>query len=267
MDLGLGGRVALVTGASKGIGKAVAVELAREGCRVVLCARGEEELRRAAEEAGRFNETLAVGADVTKPEEVERLVAETAESGFGPVEILVNNAGSIGSPSVFEELSDDEWLDVLDLNVVSAVRLTRAVVPGMRERGWGRIINVASESGVQPDPFMPHYNASKAALINLTKSLSKAYGPEGILVNAVSPAFVMTPLVEGMLAEQAESEGISSEEAEASFIRENRPNIVVGRAGAAEETAAVVAFLASERASFVTGSNYRVDGGSVASIG
>lgn len=112
---------------------------------------------------------------------------------------------------------------------------------------------------------MPHYNASKAALINFTKSLSKAYGEEGILINVVSPAFVMTPLVEGMLAEEAEKRDISAEEAETAFIVENRPNIVVGRAGAPEETAAVVAFLASERASFITGSNYRVDGGSVAS--
>jgi 3-oxoacyl-[acyl-carrier protein] reductase len=113
---------------------------------------------------------------------------------------------------------------------------------------------------------MPHYNASKAALINLTKSLAKTYGQEGILVNAVSPAFVMTPLVEDMLAEAAQESGGSIEDAEAAFLEESRPHIVVGRSGAAEETAAVVAFLASERASFVTGSNYRVDGGSVASI-
>jgi NAD(P)-dependent dehydrogenase (short-subunit alcohol dehydrogenase family) len=265
MDLGLRDKVAIVTGASKGIGKAIALELTQEGCQVVLCARGKEGLQEAVREVRVVGNASAIAADVTKPDEVEKLVEETI-ARFGNVDILVNNAGGIGRPASFEELSDEEWFEVLDLNLLSAVRLTRAVLPYMREQGWGRIINIASESGIQPDPFMPHYNASKAALINLTKSLSKAYGEEGILINAVSPAFVMTPLVEGMLAEEAEKRGISAEEAERAFIEESRPNIVVERAGTSEETAAVVAFLASERASFVTGSNYRVDGGSVASI-
>ena len=265
MELGLKDRVAIVTGASKGLGKAIALELAREGCKVVLCARGEDELEETAGEVREFGEALAVVADVTSPEDVENIVEETINR-FGNVDILVNNAGGVGNPAAFDELTDEEWKEVLELNLLSAVRLTRAVLPHMREQGWGRIINVASESGVQPDPFMPHYNASKAALINLTKSLSKAYGQEGILVNAVAPAFVMTPLVEGMLAEAAQESGGSIEDAEAAFLEESRPHIVVGRSGDAEETAAVVAFLASERASFVTGSNYRVDGGSVASI-
>lgn len=264
MDLGLKDKVAIVTGASKGIGKAIALELAQEGCHVVLCARGEEGLQAAVREVERVGNASGIAADVTKPSEVEKLVEEAVVS-FGKVDILVNNAGGIGRPASFEELSDEEWLEVLDLNVLSAVRLSRAVLPYMRGQGWGRIVNIASESGIQPDSFMPHYNASKAALINFTKSLSKAYGEEGILINAVSPAFVMTPLVEGMLAEEAEKRDISAEEAETAFIVENRPNIVVGRAGTPEETAAVVAFLASERASFITGSNYRVDGGSVAS--
>lgn len=258
MDLGLKDKVAIVTGASRGIGKAVALELAREGCRVVLSARGEEDLRQAAGEVGEVGDALAVPADVTKPDEVEKLVGETVDR-YGRIDVLVNNAGGIGRPASFEELSDEEWFEVLDLNLFSAVRLTRAVLPYMREQGWGRIINISSESGIQPDPFMPHYNASKAALINLTKSLSKAYGAEGILVNVVSPAFVMTPAVQGMLVDVAEKRGISGEEAEAAFLEENRPNIVVGRAGTSEETAAVVAFLASERASFVAGANYRVD--------
>jgi len=265
MDLGIKDKVAIVSGASKGIGKAIALELAREGCKVTLCARGQEDLQDAASEVGEVGYASAVPTDVTKAEEVEKLVGETIDRHEG-IDILVNNAGGVGRPATFEELSDEEWFEALDLNLLSAVRLTRAVLPYMRQRGWGRIINVASESGIQPDPFMPHYNASKAALINFTKSLSKAYGPEGILVNVVSPAFVMTPLVEGMLVDEAEKRGTSAEEAEAAFLEENRPNIVVGRAGTSEETAAVVAFLASERASFVSGANYRVDGGSVASI-
>lgn len=265
MELGLRDKVAIVTGASKGLGKAIALELAGEGCKVVLCARGEEELEATTGEVRELGEALAVVADVTRPEDVERIVEETTNN-FGSADILVNNAGGVGNPAAFDELSDEEWMEVLDLNLLSSVRLTRVVLPYMREQGWGRIINIASESGVQPDPFMPHYNASKAAMINLTKSLSKAYGQEGVLVNAVSPAFVMTPLVEGMLSQEAQASGTSIGDAEAAFLKENRPHIVLGRSGNAEETAAVVAFLASERASFVTGSNYRVDGGSIASI-
>lgn len=265
MELGLEGRVARVTGASKGIGKAIAAALASEGCRTVLCARGEEDLRAVEREiSGSGGEAHAVAADVSDAKEVERLVEET-EARYGGVEILVNNAGSIGRPAGFEELADEEWTELLELNVMSAVRLSRAVIPGMRERGWGRIINTSSESGIQPDPFMPHYNLTKAALINLTKSLSKAYGGDGILVNTVSPATIRTPTVEGMFEELANEQGISHKEAEKQFLRETRPHIVLGRPGEPEETASVVVFLASEAASFITGSNYRIDGGSVAS--
>lgn len=266
MELGLEGKVALVTGASKGIGKAIADALAAERCRVVLCARGEDDLEAAAEgirETG--GEALAVATDMSDADAIKELVGKT-NAAFGGADILVNNAGGTGRTLAFDELTDEDWTEVLELNILSAVRLTRAVLPGMREKRWGRVINIASESGIQPDPFMPHYNASKAALINLTKSLSKAYAADGILVNAVSPAMVRTPLVEGMFEDMAQERGISKEEAEAAFLRETRPHIVLERPGEAEETAAVVVFLASEAASFVTGSNYRVDGGSVASI-
>lgn len=260
MDLGLKDKVALVTGASKGIGKATAMEFAREGCRVVISARGEEELEKAAEEIRQAEdsaEVLAVAADVTDPKDVENLVEEATER-FGTIHVLVNNAGGVGRRVPFHELSEDEWFEILDLNLISATRVTRAVLPYMREQGWGRVINIGSESGHQPDAVKPHYNASKAALVNLTKGLSKAYGREGILVNIVSPATTMTPAVENIISEEAESEE--------AFVGENRPNIVAGRLGRAEEVAAVIAFLASERASFVAGSNYRVDSGSVGSI-
>ena len=264
--LNLRDKVALVTGASKGIGKAVAAALAEEGCSVAISARGEATLREAAEEIGAGGRAVhAIPADVTRAEDAKRIVEETA-ARFGTIHILVNNAGGIGSFSSFESLSDDDWWNVLNLNVLSTVRVTRAVLPYMQKQKWGRIINMGSESGIQPDPSMPHYNASKAAVINLTKSLSKAYAKDGILVNTVSPAFIRTPLVSEMLAERAKAKGTTVAQAEADFLRENRPNIVLGRAGTSEETAAVVVFLASEAASFVTGSNYRVDGGSVASV-
>lgn len=257
MDLGLRGKVALVTGASKGIGKASAIELAREGCRVVISARGKEELEKTAQEIRQIEgaaEVLAIAADVTDNSEVEGLVREAVEH-FGTIHVLVNNAGGVGRRVPFHELTDDEWFGILDLNLISAARLTRAVLPYMREQGWGRIINLGSESGAQPDTVKPHYNASKAALVNFTKGLSKTYGKEGIMVNIVSPATTITPAVEDIISEEAESE--------AAFVRDNRPNIVAGRLGLPEEVAAVIAFLASERASFVTGSNYRVDSGSV----
>ena len=268
MELGLEDKVAVVTGSSKGIGKAIAVELAREGCRVVLVARGEKDLEGAAEDVrqtGGAGDVLALAADVTKADEVERLIEETV-ARFGTVDILVNNAGGTGRRSHFHELSDEEWFEILDLNLVSAVRLTRGVLPHMQRQRWGRIINVASESGTQPSALKPHYNAAKAALINLTKSLSKAYGEYGILVNVVSPATTVTPSVEDLIAEEARRKGIPRNEREAAFVRENKPDIVAGRLGRPQETAWVVTFLASERASFVTGANYRVDGGSVTSI-
>ncbi len=266
MELGLAGKVALVTGSSKGIGRSIALALAREGCRVVVNGRSRPEIEATLAELRKTGaEGHAAVADVAGAEGARRVVQE-AVARFGTVHVLVNNAGGIGRFGSFEELTDEEWTAVLDLNLLSAVRVTRAALPFMQKQRWGRVINVSSESGTQPDPFMPHYNASKAALNSLTKSLSKAYGKDGILVNTVSPAFIRTPLVDEMLRERAKAAGVDVNEAERAFLREFRPNIVLGRAGQSDETAGVVVFLASEQASFITGSNYRVDGGSVASV-
>lgn len=266
MYLGLQEKVVLVTGASKGLGKAIAEAFAAEGSRVVLTAHSQGELEQIAQAIQqRGGQALALAADITNTDDVNRLVTQTL-AHWGTVHVLVNNAGGIGSFSAFEELSDDDWANLFNLNLFSAVRLTRAVIPFMRKQHWGRILNIASESGIQPDPNMPHYNASKAALINLSKSLSKAYARDGILVNSVSPAFIKTPLVERMLADQAKARRVTVEQAEAEFLRQNRPHIELGRAGTPEEVATAVVFLASESASFINGANLRVDGGSVASV-
>src|SRR5271154_5371286 len=266
MELGLKGKVAVVTGSSKGIGRSIAEALAREGVQVVINSRNATELAATASEMRIGGATVhAVASDVTDAEGATRPIDEAVRR-FGALHILVNNAGGAGRFGSFADLTDEEWLGVYNLNVLSAVRATRAALPHMQEQKWGRIINISSESGVQPDPMMPHYNASKSALNSLTKSLSKAYGKDGILVNTVSPAFIRTPLVEEMLAEQARLHGLSVELAERNFLAENRPNIVLGRAGRSDETAGIVVFLASEQSSFITGANYRVDGGSVASI-
>ena len=166
----------------------------------------------------------------------------------------------------FDELDIQEWKDLFELNLFAVVSLSKAVIPVMLKNKWGRIINISSENGEQPYPDMPHYSVSKSALNGFTKMLSKSYAREGILVNAVAPAFIKTPLVENMLQEIAGKQGVSVEEAEHKFLSENRPHIELQRAGTPEESAKIVAFLASDAASFINGSIYRVDGGSVAAI-
>jgi 3-oxoacyl-[acyl-carrier protein] reductase len=267
MQLGLKDKIVLVTGASKGIGKAIAEAFAAEGAKVAIAARGAEELENAAREISKAtgSEVISIPADSTKAADIVRMTDAVVQR-FGTVHVLVNNAGGVGEFAPFETLTDDDWLNVLNLNVLSAVRATRAVLPHMQKQQWGRIINISSESGTQPDAFMPHYNASKAALNNLTKSLSKAYAKDGILVNTVSPAFIMTPLVSDLLKKMATEQGISEEQITANFLATNRPHIELKRPGQSDEVAAAVVFLASERASFVTGTNLRVDGGSVASL-
>jgi 3-oxoacyl-[acyl-carrier protein] reductase len=266
MDLKLHGKVAIVTGAGRGIGRGIAQQLAAEGAAVVMSSRDRSEIEEAAAAiVSARGAAIGVAADATDPTSAQTLVDRAVER-FGTIHILVNNVGGVGEYVGFEELSDAQWLRMFELNVMTGVRMIRAVHPVMAAQKWGRIINIGSENGTQPEALAPHYNAAKAATINLGKSLSRAFAADGILVNTVSPAMILTPHAEAVFRKMAAAAGSTPQEEEEKFVRTKRTNIVVGRSGRIEEVAAVVAFLASEAASFVTGSNYRVDGGSVASL-
>jgi NAD(P)-dependent dehydrogenase (short-subunit alcohol dehydrogenase family) len=264
MDLSLKGKIAIVTGGSVGIGRGISDALVDEACHVCICSRHEGEVQQAAKELEDRSaddvRTLGVVADLTNEADRQKLVDETVRT-FGTVDVLVNNAGTLSAGETLED-----WRSLFELNLFAVVDLVDRVVPYMQEKGWGRIINISSENGEQPYPDMIPYSATKGALNNFSKGLSKRHAEDGILVNTVSPAFIETPLLVGMMKETAEEQGITKEEAVQQFLENNRPNIELKRAGRIDEVGALVAFLASEKASFINGANYRVDGGSVTSV-
>jgi len=261
MDLGLKGKVALITGGSRGIGKACALSLAAEGCSVAVCARGKKALDETAREvAAKGVEALAVEADLTKLEDIKNLVTKVAGK-FGRIDILVNNAGT-GRLSDLMELPEEEFRHNMDLMLFGPIQLSKQVVPHMRKQGGGRIINISSVFGKQPGGLLD-YDAIKAAVIMFTKDLANYLAKDKILVNAVCPGPTRTPLWEGpgQLGDQLGGMlGKSSQEAIDWFAKQNIP---LGRYGYAEEIADVVTFLASGKASFVTGQALNVDGGMV----
>lgn len=267
MHIDLTGKTALVTGGSKGIGEGAARALSQAGATVVICARNGDEAEKTAHTiAGETGHTVkAYTADVTKQDDVDKLISAVSQE-FGGIDILVNNAGSAGKQGSFYDVPAQDYLDLYDQNVVSMVRFSKAVLPYMEKKKWGRIINISSENGLQPYPDMMQYNLTKAANLSFSKGLSKLVAEKGILVNTVSPAFIYTPLVDTMMEKMAGENGISKDEAVQKFIRESRPSLDLKRPGTIEEVGAAIVFLASEQASFINGTNLRVDGGSVASI-
>lgn len=262
MDLGLGGKVALVAAASRGLGRAIAFELAREGASIVVCARGAESLERAHEEiaAQTGAQIRSVVADLSDAVQIAR-VAHEALSGFGRVDILVNNAG--GPPSgPFDAHQWETWERAVNLTLRSAVELTRAVLPGMRERRWGRVINVTSIAVKQPVDNLMLSNSVRSAVTGFARTLANEVAKQGITVNNILPGYTRTERVEELATATAGREGITPRDVLARFERE----IPMGRLGEPEEFAALAAFLASERASYITGQSFAVDGGWIKSL-
>lgn len=265
MDLGLHEHTALITGADSGIGLACAQTLLAEGASVVIADQYPDQLAATAAQLD-HPRLHHFPVDVTSNESIEELTGYISTLDTPYADILINAAGIHGPDSAFHEIDDDGWRETFEVNLFGSVRMTRAVLPWMRERGWGRVVFISSEDGVQPYASEVPYSASKAALLNLAKGISRTYAKEGILINSVSPAFISTPMTDEMMTKRAEQRGTDIREAIQSFLAEERPSMETNRRGKPEEVAAVIAFLCSEQASFVNGANYRVDAGSVWTI-
>jgi 3-oxoacyl-[acyl-carrier protein] reductase len=262
MDLGLKGKVALVAASSRGLGRAVAEELGAEGADLVLCARDEDALRVVAREIQRRStvRVLPLRADLTEPADVLS-VTEIGMRELGRIDILVTNTG--GPPAgPFESHSPDAWHLAVRQNLDSVVNLTRAVLPGMKERRWGRIVNITSIAVKQPVQNLILSNSVRAAVTGFARTLANEVAPFGITVNNVMPGYTRTQRVEELARKNASLHGTSPEEEMAVWERETP----MGRIGEPRELAAMVAFLASERASFTTGASIPVDGGWIRSL-
>jgi 3-oxoacyl-[acyl-carrier protein] reductase len=262
MELGLGGKTCIVTGASRGIGRETARQLCAEGASVLLVARSDEELRRATTECAREGgRAEPLGCDVTEPDAGDRM-ARAAADHFGPPDVLVNNAGTARWRDL-DDVPDEEWQAAWEVNVMATLRATRAVVPGMRERGWGRVVNVSSTAGKRPSRYMPEYSVAKAAQLSLSRLFADRFAGEGVLVNAICPGPTKSDLwmAEGGLADQsAELSGMSGPAEALAKAGAGRP---IGRLAEVDEIAAAIVFLCSERASYVAGAAWSVDGGTV----
>lgn len=262
MDLGLKNKVALVAAGSRGLGRAVAEELAAEGASLVLCARDVNTLTETAAAIADASgaHVLAVPADVTNVDSIKKLV-EAGIDRFGRIDILVTNAG--GPPAgTFDQLTHEQWDEALRLTLLSAIELARQVLPGMKQRRWGRILNITSISVKQPVENLMLSNSLRAGLTGFARTLANEVAADGITVNNILPGYTRTERLEDLATMMAEKQGISASEFRGKWERE----IPMGRLGEPREFAALAAFLVSERASYITGTSIQVDGGWIRSL-
>ena len=270
MDLLIKDRTAVISGAAGDMALETARILLGEGCRLVLTDIDGDELEEAVGKLGGgdrvSDRVVSVVADLTSQAGADEVRAKAEEKGW-KADILVHAAGVTGAKGdPLDDITEEDWEHAWNTDFMTAVRMSKAFVPGMRERGWGRVVFVTSENVAQPYPDEVVYNASKAAVLSFSKGMSQVYAREGVLVNCIAPAFIETDMTDGMMEKRAEEKGIGFEEAVETFLDEERPHLVLKRRGRPEEVAFVIACLCSERASFVNGSNWRVDGGSVQTI-
>ena len=262
MDLGLKNKVALVAAGSRGLGRAVAEELAAEGASLVLCARDVNTLTETAAAIADASgaHVLAVPADVTNADSIKQLV-EAGIDRFGRIDILVTNAG--GPPAgTFDQLTREQWNESLRLTLLSAIELARQVLPGMKQRRWGRILNITSISVKQPVENLMLSNSLRAGLTGFARTLANEVAAEGITVNNILPGYTRTERLQDLALMMAENQGISADEFRGKWEKE----IPMGRLGEPREFAALAAFLVSERASYITGTSIQVDGGWIRSL-
>jgi 3-oxoacyl-[acyl-carrier protein] reductase len=266
MNLGLVGRACVVTGASRGIGRETAVQLCAEGAGVLLVARDEQRLREVQEEANGAGakaggRAAVLALDVTAEDSGVRMLAAATES-FGSLDVLVNNAG-VASWRDLDDIPDEDWRAQYELNVMAPLRAMRAVAPAMAERGWGRVVNVCSTAGKRPSASMPEYSVAKAAELSLSRLFADRYAKQGVLVNAICPGPAESEMwmePGGLLDESQAMSGAASRQDALEAAGAKRP---IGRLADPAEIAAAIVFLCSERASYVSGSAWSVDGGTV----
>ncbi|WP_417386515.1 SDR family NAD(P)-dependent oxidoreductase [Gimesia sp.] len=264
MDLQLTGKTAVVTGSTSGIGLAIAQTLVNEGATVVVNGRDAARTAEAANSIQGAGKAVPVHGDVGSAEGVAEFLKRL--NAVGNIDILVNNAG-IFQPTPFFEISDDEWSRFFEINVMSGIRLSRALAPGMQERGWGRIIFISSESGISIPDEMVHYGMTKTAQLAVMRGLAKTLRGTGVNVNAVLPGPTWTDGVAEFVAQLAEEEGISAEEMRKEFIPRFRPDSMIERFIEPEEIASMVTYAVSPVSSATTGAALRVEGGLVDDLG
>lgn len=263
MNLGIAGKLALVTGSTLGIGRAIAAALLAEGARVIVNGRREETVRKTVTELARQGEAHGIAADLMTAQGAQKLIEGAVR--VGPVDILVNNVGYF-EVRKFADISDRDWTDMFELNVMSGVRLTRALFPGMLERNWGRVVFIASEQSVKPNPDMLHYAMSKTAQVSIARGLAEQTRGTGVTVNSVLVAPTWSEGVESFLAKMAPTAGKSVAEMRTAYFDGPGAASLLQRWAKPEEIAAQVVFLCSERAAAVNGAAQRVDGGIVRSL-